>query len=496
MENKQVDESTPKTTEKEKNSVQKIFNSFSNNLNGVNSYFKKFEQIAIGEDESMKDETDKFYKDIMSEMKVEMSKIENSEENILLNDELATKKSTNDNLEILELQEVEVEAEAEVEAEVEAEEEVEVENYDTKKIIAQPINDLLFEDLREEEIEEEVEEEANSEADPLLMAVLKKYSRRISKRPKLSPKNFEILSRGTFLMLNNYFEYLLADLLTYYYNKFKNSLDAKEFKISLQELNEYENIEELTKSLILKEVENIIVEKTFDQLLDHFEKSLNISLEKDIINWEKIIEIRERRHLIVHNSSIVNKKYITRTKNPYNFNIGDNIHIDKDYFHFAYKQFKIAGEILLFNSWGSWDKHNIDNAIHQMLFSSFDSLNAKDYDNTLKICRYCDKIKSRNEIQEDYLLRIQINKAIAYKKQNNKSELSKVLKLMKIGTSTPIFKIAFQILNDDKKDLTDLFKKAILLEELIIDYYLEWPIFDFVKNEEPLNKQLLETFKL
>ena len=54
-------------TEKEKsvNNVQKIFHVFNDNLDGVNLYFRKFESIAIGEDETMKDESSNFFKEVL-----------------------------------------------------------------------------------------------------------------------------------------------------------------------------------------------------------------------------------------------------------------------------------------------------------------------------------------------------------------------------------------------------------------------------------------------
>jgi hypothetical protein len=320
--------------------------------------------------------------------------------------------------------------------------------------------------------------------------------KRFSKRPKLTPRNYEILSRSSFLMLNNYFEYLLTDLLSYYYNKFKDSLSEKEFKVTLKELNEFENIEEATKSLILKEVESILVEKTFNELLEHFEKPLSISLENELIQWNKIIEIRERRHLIVHNSSIINKKYISRTGNPYKLEIGETLHIQEDYFENSWNELKIAGQLLLFNCWGKWDKDNTNNAIYQIMIQTFEDLKDKNHDLVRRTCEYSNQIEAKNEDQEDYLFRIKINHAIALKKLNNQKALDKVIKTIKIGTATPIFKIAYKIINNDFKDLPKLFKKAIVMEELNIDFYLEWPIFDFIRIEESeLHKELLKTFK-
>jgi hypothetical protein len=344
--------------------------------------------------------------------------------------------------------------------------------------------------------EKVINPDTQKEEEVLDQEYFKNLMKRLSKRPKLTPRNYEILSRSSFLMLNNYFEYLLTDLLSYYYNKFKDSLGDKEFKVTLKELNEFENIEEATKSLILKEVESILVEKTFNELLEHFEKPLSISLENELIQWNKIIEIRERRHLIVHNSSIINKKYISRTGNPYKLEIGETLHIQEDYFENSWNELKISGQLLLFNCWGKWDKDNTNNAIYQIMIQTFEDLKDKNHDLVRRTCEYSNQIEAKNEDQEDYLFRIKINHAIALKKLNNQKALDKVIKTIKIGTATPIFKIAYKIINNDFKDLPKLFKKAIVMEELNIDFYLEWPIFDFIRIEESeLHKELLKTFK-
>lgn len=361
----------------------------------------------------------------------------------------------------------------------------------SKEFFDQALSDIKEEVDRVKKNEEENDSLSKQEVE----AFLTKFARKLKKQPKISPRNYEILSRSSFLMLNNYFEYLIADLLSYYYNKFKNSLNEKEFKFTLKELNEYDSIEEATKDLIVKEVESLIIEKSFNELLEHFEEKLSISLEKDLIKWDEIIEIRERRHLIVHNSSIVNKKYISRTKNPFNYQIGDIVHIDKDYFLKSWSQFKLAGQLLIFNCWGNWDKDNVDNAIYEIMIQTFEDLNSKNYDLVCKTCKYSEQIEPKNEDQEDYILRIKVNNAISLKKQNKDNEVKKVLKKIKVGTATPIFKIAHNILSDKHDDLEELFTQAIIVDKLNIDSYLEWPIFDFIRGKEEINQKLIKTFK-
>lgn len=315
-------------------------------------------------------------------------------------------------------------------------------------------------------------------------------------RPKLSSKHFEILSTSSFLLLNNYFEYLLSDLLTYYYNKYRKALNSKDIKMTLKEVDEYETIQELEKAIIFREVETMLIELSFDKLLKHFSEKLNIELNNEIIDWEVIKEFRERRHLLVHNGSLVNKKYLSVTNNPEKLKIGDKIDISKEYFYKAYNEYKIAGWMLSYECWGNWDNTKTDQAILKMLFDSFDELKNGFVDNSYRITQYMAKIEPRNEKQEDYLLRAKINNCIALKKMKKKSQLKAVLKEIKIGTATPIFKLAHSILSDSKPDIIiEYIKQTKTLNEIDFDKYIEWPIYSFIQENKALNKQVEEILK-
>ena len=325
---------------------------------------------------------------------------------------------------------------------------------------------------------------------------LEKLAKILKKKPKFSVQNFNILSSSSFLMLNNYFEYLIADLLSYHYNKYKDTLNSKEFKVSLKEMAEYETIEDLEKHLILKEVETLLVELSFDGLLNHFKTKFNISLNEDIINWDIINECRERRHLIVHNASIINKKYITRTNNPENKKIGDKITIDKEYFQKVFNEIKLAGLLLSYECWGSWEKDKATKANRDMLDESFENLLQNNIASCDKITAYISKIEARNEEQEDFLMRAKFNRSIALKKQSKKTELNKILATIKVGTSTPLFKLAHAVLSE-KNDNTilELIDQSNKLNDIDFDSYSEWPLFEFIRDKKELNEKIVEKLK-
>lgn len=345
-------------------------------------------------------------------------------------------------------------------------------------------------EILEIDIEKSSEEQESKEV-PVEKII--EFAREAKKSPSISLRNFEILSSSSFLILNNYFEYLISDLLTYYYTNFKNFLNSKEFKISLQDMNEYESIEELENFLILKEVETMLIELSFDSLLKHFNQKLKINLSDEIVAWDRINECRERRHLIVHNSSIVNKKYITRTENPFNLKIGDRVHITNEYFEKAYNEFKLAGTLLLFDCWGKWDNATSTKAIEVMIEKSFQRLLEGKYDNCLKLSKYIEKIEPRDEKQEDLLLRSKFNKCISLFHLGKRKDLKKELSKIKVGTAEPIFKLAHSILSDKPDEqLLELISQTKKLDDIDLETYQEWPLFDPLRKNEELNIKVLK----
>lgn len=319
---------------------------------------------------------------------------------------------------------------------------------------------------------------------------------KFQKRPKITLQHHQILSSSAFLMLNNYFEYLLSDLLAFYYNKYSDTIKAKTINVSLNEIEEYSTINELKKALIVKEVEQILVDLSFNQLLQHFKENLKISLNEELIDWDILIEARERRHLIVHNSSKINKKYITRTKNPFRHKTGDKIYVDIKYFSKVYKNYKLAGYLLAFNCWGKWETEKATKAISEILNESFEELKNKNYEEVRIMTTYCDQISGRNKEEAANLLRLKFNKCIALKNLKLEEELQKELKSIDTSTSEPIFKLAHSILEKSSSaEILKLVDQCIKLDDINLDVFNEWPIYRCLKTRTKLHSDIIKLLK-
>ena len=59
---------------------------------------------------------------------------------------------------------------------------------------------------------------------------------------------------------------------------------------------------------------------------------------------------------------------------------------------------------------------------------------------------------------------------------------------------SPIFKIAKHILINENETAISLLKQSIVVDEIKLEDYLEWPIFEELRKDQNLNLKAIEQF--
>ncbi|MGC4037745.1 MAG: hypothetical protein QM764_17415 [Chitinophagaceae bacterium] len=314
---------------------------------------------------------------------------------------------------------------------------------------------------------------------------------------KLSVAHTNILFQSSFVLLIGYFEYLFADLLKFYYKNFPGQISDKPITVIINELKSYESLDEAIDHVIIKEVETILFDLSFQELTNFFNKTLKIDLEEVFISWEQLNEARERRHIIVHNNSIINKKYLNKSNisnlpDKENLQLGKKVLVGSKYFKLIYNQIYIAGHLLIFNSWRQWVKNDTKTLIAEILNTTFESLKLELYDVSASISCYSKKIIPINDIEEDMLLRCRLNYCISLKYLEKNEELEKELKQIKFSVLSPIFKVAYHCLRDDKSNVLSNLKNAKMVDQFKVEYLQEWPLFKLLRNDQEFMENALK----
>jgi hypothetical protein len=136
----------------------------------------------------------------------------------------------------------------------------------------------------------------------------------------------EIVFQGFFVLVVSYFENMITDILTYYLKKVPYKIDCKEFKFTKDEFFNNDLI-----SLQIEKFVHTLSYKPFQEILDCFFKTLSIDSGYRDKYVTELIEIKERRNILIHNNCIVNRIYLEKTGIKDNDRLNKKLLIDKGY---------------------------------------------------------------------------------------------------------------------------------------------------------------------
>lgn len=338
------------------------------------------------------------------------------------------------------------------------------------------------------------------QGDKLSKDEINTFLKQLKTLPKVNPAHARLLHQSSFVLLVGYFEYLFADLLKFYYRNFPGNISNKPIHIIINELKAYDSIEEAVDYVISKEVETILFDLSFNELIDFFDKKLKINLEREVINWDIINETRERRHIIVHNNSIINKKYLIKSKidmlpDKAKLINEKKINVSIEYFQIAYNEIYLAGHILIFNCWKQWARNDSEKMFNELLITTFDCLTSNLNYIAKKLSFHSVSLGPETDVETDLSLRITFNYIIALKRLGENDELEKELKKLKISSLSPIFKLAYYTLKDDKKKILENIRHCKLMDDMKVDHLHEWPLFEELRKDTEFFSLLEKEFE-
>ncbi len=307
----------------------------------------------------------------------------------------------------------------------------------------------------------------------------------------------ELLYKSSFVMLISYFDFLIADLVHYYYQKYPGSLTGRDIGIKLAELRMFDDLDDAIEFVLDKEIDSILYGNLESQK-NYFKNILKIDLNDEAINWSKINEAIERRNIIVHNKSLVNRRYLKNVdpslliRGKKSLKEGDTVGVNERYFSDVIDEIFIAGSILIQLCWRKWSKDSIEDADGTLVQDIYDSLSKSKWALAERLgifSRRCDV--SSSEVR----LYLDINYCQSLKWQNKKVTLAQELKKFDVSTLSPLYLLAIAALKSDRKSFYRHLKKAIIVHKDRLDRqaFTEWPLFREMRADPNYEDKIQKT---
>ena len=297
-------------------------------------------------------------------------------------------------------------------------------------------------------------------------------------------------------MLVSYFDFLLSDLIHYFYRKYPESLSEKELPLTLSELKLLGGVDEAIDSVINKQADSVLYKSLGEQKL-YLKNTLKIDTKDSIINWNKLVEAVERRHIVVHNDCKINRRYLTSVdllqipEKTKDLKEGRQVRITESYFRSVFEEICVSGIVLLQCCWRKWEKDDTSDADSSLNSDIYDALLKENWIRAERVGLFSKECKVANQA---YRLVLDINYCQSLKWRGKITELEEELKKFDISALSPQFALALYALRSDRDNFYKNVEHAITVDMMKETDFMKWPLFRELRKDPDYEARIKAVF--
>lgn len=315
--------------------------------------------------------------------------------------------------------------------------------------------------------------------------------------PRLTVPQAELLYRSSFVILVSYFDFLLSDLIHYFYRKYPESLSGKELPLTLSELKLLGGVDEAVDSVINKEADSVLYKSLGEQKL-YLKNILKIDTKDSIINWNKLVESVGRRHIVVHNDCKINRRYLVSVdlsqipEKTKDLKEGTQVRITESYFRSVFEEICVSGLVLLQVCWRKWEKDDADSADQQLVLDIYDTLVKEAWICAERLGLFSKECKVADQASR---LILDVNYCQSLKWQGKEKELKEEIEKLDISALSPKFALAVCALRSDRDGFYKNIENAITVDEMTEEHFMEWPLFRELRKDPDYEERIKTVFR-
>ena len=316
---------------------------------------------------------------------------------------------------------------------------------------------------------------------------------RLNSNAEKAIKAFELYPCNMVVSFVSMYDAFLGNVIKAIYATMPEKLNECNRDIPINEILQFESIEEAKERVIEKEAESVIRSSHSEQL-DWFKKRLGTSF-KEFDSYNKFIEITERRNLFVHTNGVVSRQYLNicrenKVKDSSKIKVGDTLSVTPEYIQNCYNVLFEVGVKLGIVVWRKLKKGD-EEADCYLNTICYNLLKQERYELAKIMLNFA--TETLKNIATDEIRRMLIiNKALAYYLAGDKQTCNSIISKEDWSACAVKFQLAIAVLKEDYK----LAASKMETEKSDIDKiaYREWPLFKNFRNSEEFKSEYQKLF--
>jgi hypothetical protein len=305
------------------------------------------------------------------------------------------------------------------------------------------------------------------------------------------------LMPSTLLSLVARYESYFSELVLVLLKSPHGRLAIADSQINLSDVFASNNLEDLIDKIFDDQIVSITRKSHADQV-GYVEKRFNVSVQKDYPRWQSYCEIFERRNLIAHGGSIINRTYV-RNCEAQGIDLGGLLVGDKLLIRPSYIQdsidvllefgIKLAMVLARKNFKNEAGSSKID--ANQICF---DLIKRKRYKLAKDVLEW-ETSKQPRAVPDSIHRMSVINLANCYKKLGEENLCSATLAKEDWSACDDSFKISIASLSGKADEFFQLMPGVAAMPNVGLEGFRSWPVFDWMRTDPRYESKIEEIFR-
>lgn len=287
------------------------------------------------------------------------------------------------------------------------------------------------------------------------------------------------------------FETLVSGLVRLFLQARPEILRSSEKKFSYRELEEYSSMNEFLDAT-REGVADEVLRGGFDKWMVWLENERNLGIPEVTTKNPALSEVFQRRHLLVHNSGVVNTYYLDRVSGEKLPPEGIQLRASQNYLRNALDVMTIAGVKIGIAVARKVLKARecLDEVDHYLSHVTYDQM----VDGRYRVAYEIGMLQGASARDAGTRLIGQVNAWLSLKNLSGVEKIAAEIEMWDVSTLESRFKLAKLALLDHEAEAYDLVKKLIDRGELEPSEWMNWPLLatirSYEENSVPADKRI------
>lgn len=291
------------------------------------------------------------------------------------------------------------------------------------------------------------------------------------------------------------YDNLIYNLVRLVINKNPKILFNGEKSVTFEEIEKFENMDDLKVHLIDQEAEKVL-RKSHEDQLKWFSEKLSIRIEPDKRLFSKFIEICERRNLFAHTGGTVSAHYLEKCEKAgykcENTKIGDKLFVKQKYFKDSIETIIEFSAQLLHVIWSKVENEKPEEPAKSLINITYNLIHEKKYTIAIRIIEFI--LNNEKTKMDDGTRKTHIINLCNAMRLNKQEDYLKVLDTEDWSVLTLPFQLALPALRLETDEFILLLAKVKNSDEITKDEIIEWPVFSAMRKDDNVRKAFKEHF--